>query len=48
MLWRLTATTRPPRLWPALLQPSLRHPMRTLIVSTLVLLAVAAPRSACG
>ncbi len=43
VLWRLTATTRAPRLWPALLRPSLRHPLRTLIVSTLALLAVAAP-----
>jgi RND superfamily putative drug exporter len=43
VLWRLTATTRPPRLWPALLRPSLRRPMRTLIVATLILLAVAAP-----
>ncbi len=43
-LWRLTVA-RPggPRLWPALLRPALRHPGRTLVISVLALLAIAAP-----
>src|SRR5207248_10819251 len=45
-LWRLTAS-RPtgPRVWPKLLGPSLRHPGRSLVISVLGLLAIAAPRS---
>lgn len=43
VLWRLSATTRPPKLWPALLRPSLRRPATTLAVAVLALLAVAAP-----
>ena len=50
LLWRLTAVRTgpggdplPPRFWPAVLRPALRHPAATLIVSVGVLLAVAAP-----
>jgi RND superfamily putative drug exporter len=43
-LWRLTAVREGgPRLWPALLRPALRHPGRTLTISVLALLALAAP-----
>ncbi|WP_285616527.1 MMPL family transporter [Kineosporia sp. NBRC 101677] len=43
LVWRLTASTRPPRLWPALLRPALNHPGRTLVTSVLLPLALAAP-----
>jgi RND superfamily putative drug exporter len=50
LLWRLTAVRtgpdgqpQPPRFWPAVLRPALRHPAATLIVSVGILLAVAAP-----
>ena len=45
VLWRVSAqrADREPRLWSALLRPSLRYPGRTLAVSVLVLLALAAP-----
>jgi RND superfamily putative drug exporter len=43
VLWRLTSQDRPPRLWPALLRPALRHPGRTLIGGVLVLAALAVP-----
>ena len=43
VLWRLTANDRKPRFWPALLRPALEHPARTLTVSVLVLVALAAP-----
>ncbi len=43
VVWRLTAGTREPRLWPALLRPSLTRPGRTLVISVLALAAVAAP-----
>ena len=43
VLWRLTAQHRTPVLWPAILRPSLNHPRRTLIVSLLVLGALAVP-----
>ena len=50
VLWRLTAARvgrdgqpKPPRLWPALLRPALRHPRVTLVVSVGLLLALAAP-----
>ena len=43
VLWRISAprTDREPRLWSALLRPSLRCPGRTLAVSVLLLLALA-------
>jgi RND superfamily putative drug exporter len=43
VLWRLTAQDREPRLWPALLRPSLNRPVRTLVISVLVLGAIAVP-----
>jgi RND superfamily putative drug exporter len=43
VLWRVTSTTREPRLWPALLKPSLTHPVRTLTISVLALGALALP-----
>jgi RND superfamily putative drug exporter len=43
VLWRWTAQDRPPRLWPALLRPALRHPGRTLTGGVLVLAALAVP-----
>jgi RND superfamily putative drug exporter len=43
VLWRIAAQDREPRLWAALLRPSLRHPARTLLIAVLALAAVAAP-----
>jgi RND superfamily putative drug exporter len=43
LLWRLTNQQRPPRFWPAVLRPALRHPVATLVVSVVALLALAAP-----
>ena len=43
VLWRLTAQTRTPRFWPALLRPALKYPVRTLAVTVLALLALALP-----
>jgi RND superfamily putative drug exporter len=43
VLWRLTTQDRQPRLWTALLQPSLNRPARTLVISVLALGAIAAP-----
>jgi putative drug exporter of the RND superfamily len=43
VLWRWTMHDRQPRLWPALLRPSLRHPARTLVIAVLALGAVALP-----
>ncbi len=43
VLWRLTRQSRAPRFWPAMLKPALKYPARTLIVSVLALLALAAP-----
>jgi RND superfamily putative drug exporter len=43
VLWRLATQDRNPRLWTALLRPSLHRPARTLIISVLALGAVAAP-----
>ena len=43
LVWRLAASTRPPRVWPALLRPALNHPGRTLAASVLLLLFIAAP-----
>jgi RND superfamily putative drug exporter len=43
VLWRWTMHDREPRLWPAMLRPSLRHPARTLVIAVLALGAVALP-----
>jgi RND superfamily putative drug exporter len=43
VLWRWTMHDREPRLWPALLRPSLRRPGRTLVVSVLALAVLALP-----
>ncbi|MGN6607660.1 MAG: MMPL family transporter [Jatrophihabitans sp.] len=43
VLWRWTMRTREPRLWLALLRPSLAHPRRTLVVSLGALVLLAAP-----
>jgi RND superfamily putative drug exporter len=43
VLWRWTMHDREPRLWPALLRPSLRHPARTLVIAVLALGALAVP-----
>jgi putative drug exporter of the RND superfamily len=43
VLWRWTMHDREPRLWPALLRPSLNRPGRTLTISVLALVAVALP-----
>ncbi|MCW2917150.1 MAG: drug exporter-like protein of the superfamily [Actinomycetia bacterium] len=43
LLWRLTSRTGAPRVWPALLRPALRHPLATLLVSVVALLALALP-----
>lgn len=43
LLWRLTAQTRTPRLWPALLRPSLQRPGATLLVATGALILLALP-----
>ncbi|WP_460653794.1 MMPL family transporter [Kribbella endophytica] len=43
LLWRLTARTSEPRFWPAVLKPALKHPVATLTVSVVALLAVASP-----
>lgn len=40
---RSSRTSRRPRLWPALLRPALQHPITTLLVSAVLLLALAAP-----
>ncbi len=42
VLWRLTNQDRQPRLWPALLRPSMNHPARTLVISVLALAAAGA------
>ena len=42
-VWRATNQTRQPRLWPALLRPSLAHPALTMAATVVVLLAAAAP-----
>jgi RND superfamily putative drug exporter len=42
-LWRLTARQGPPRVWPKLLQPALKHPVATLLVSVIALGALALP-----
>ncbi len=43
VLWRWTMTDREPRLWAAMLRPSLRRPGRTLVISVLALGAIALP-----
>ena len=43
VFWRLTTQDREPRLWAALLRPSLHRPARTLVISVLALGAVAVP-----
>jgi putative drug exporter of the RND superfamily len=43
LLGRLTNRAGPPRLWPALLRPALRHPVITLVVSGVVMVALALP-----
>ncbi|MGZ0151761.1 MMPL family transporter [Kribbella sp. WER1] len=42
-VWRLTAGNRPPRFWPTVLKPALKHPIATLLVAVTALLAVASP-----
>jgi RND superfamily putative drug exporter len=43
VLWRWTMQDREPRLWPALLRPSLNRPGRTLVISVLALGVLALP-----
>jgi putative drug exporter of the RND superfamily len=43
VLWRLSASTREPRMWPALLRPAMTHPGRTLAISVLALMVLALP-----
>lgn len=43
VLWRLTTGDREPRVWSALLRPSLERPGRTLTIAVLILGAIAAP-----
>jgi RND superfamily putative drug exporter len=43
VLWRLTTQDRQPRLWNAVLRPSLNRPARTLVITALALVAVAVP-----
>ncbi len=43
ILWRLSAQTREPRLWPTLMRPALDRPGRTLALSVLALLLLAVP-----
>ena len=43
VLWRLTTQDREPRLWNAVLRPSLHRPARTLVITVLALGAVAVP-----
>ena len=43
LLWRLSAQTREPRLWPRLLAPALRQPAKTLAVAAIALIALALP-----
>ncbi|AYA17525.1 MMPL family transporter [Streptomyces alfalfae] len=43
LVWRLTARSGKPRLWSAMLKPSLRHPVISLVVSVGALLALALP-----
>jgi RND superfamily putative drug exporter len=43
LLWRLTNRPGPPRVWPVLLRPALRHPVITLVVAVLGLGLLALP-----
>jgi RND superfamily putative drug exporter len=43
VLWRLTNHQGEPRLWPALLRPSLRRPLATFMISAIAMLALAFP-----
>ncbi len=44
VLWRLTnRPDREPKLWPALLKPALKHPVQTLMLSVIALVALAGP-----
>ena len=43
LLWRLTAQTRTPKVWPTLLRPSLNRPGRTFLVSAGALVLLALP-----
>ncbi|WP_033322836.1 MMPL family transporter [Actinomadura atramentaria] len=43
LLWRLSRPGREPRLWPALLRPSVRHPFLMLLVGGAALVALAVP-----
>jgi putative drug exporter of the RND superfamily len=43
VLWRLTTQDREPRLWNAVLRPSLHRPARTLVITALALGVVAVP-----
>jgi RND superfamily putative drug exporter len=43
VLWRLTTQDREPRLWNAVLRPSLHRPARTLAITVIALAAVALP-----
>ena len=43
VLWRLTARTGPPRLWPVLLRPALRFPAAALLLATAAMIALALP-----
>jgi RND superfamily putative drug exporter len=43
ILWRLTNHQGEPRLWPAILKPSLRRPVATFVISAIAMLALAFP-----
>ncbi len=43
LLWRLADRRGEPRIWPAILRPTLRHPLAALLVSAAVLVGLALP-----
>jgi RND superfamily putative drug exporter len=43
IFWRWSTEAREPRVWPVLLRPATRHPVRTLVISVLALAALALP-----
>ena len=43
LLWRLANRQNEPRFWPAILRPTLRHPLIALLVSGIALIALALP-----
>jgi RND superfamily putative drug exporter len=43
VLWRWSSQTREPRLWPALLRPTMSHPARTLAISAGAMALLALP-----